>query len=110
MTDKIVNYTDKMTAEIVEFYKTERGHTDNKTVVEKLAEMTGKTTRSIVAKLSREGVYIKAERVTKTGAAVITKAQLVAKIADKVGADKGAFDSLAKATKADLNALINAMG
>lgn len=50
MTDKPVNYTPEQTAQLVANYKA--GAT-----VEVLAEMFGKTTRSVVAKLSREGVY-----------------------------------------------------
>jgi hypothetical protein len=50
MTDKIVNYTAEQTAQLVANYQ-------DGVTVERLAEMFGKTTRSVVAKLSREGVY-----------------------------------------------------
>ena len=50
MTDKTVNYTPEQTAQLVAKY-------NDGVSVESLAEMFGKTTRSIVAKLSREGVY-----------------------------------------------------
>jgi hypothetical protein len=53
-------------------------------------------------------VYEAEKRVTKTGEAVITKAQLVAQIAEKVGVDS--VESLAKATKQDLQTLVKALG
>ena len=91
---------------MIAIYEAKEG--DNKMVVATIAEKFGKTTRSIIAKLSREGVYEAEKRVTKTGEAVITKAQLVAQIAEKVGVDS--VESLAKATKQDLQTLVKALG
>jgi len=104
MTDTVKNYTDTQTAELIAEYATK--DTNNKTFNEKFAEKFGKSTRSIVAKLSKEGVYKVEQRKTKTGEKVITKAELVAQINTKLGGD---FESLAKATKQDLQALVSAL-
>jgi len=95
MTDTNVNYTEEMTSAIVAAY------TANpvKATVEALSEEHGKSVRSIVAKLVREGVYVAQERVTKTGEPVVRKADLVAQIEASTGVE---FPSLVKASKADL--------
>ena len=71
------NYTEEMVSEMTTAY------TDNPTreTVDELARHFGKTTRSIIAKLSREGVYIAQPRTTKSGEPVVAKAELVAEIA-----------------------------
>ena len=76
MTDKIANYSEAMTTEIIAEYSAN----PTRETVDMLAEKTGKTVRSLIAKLSREGVYKKIERKTKTGVPVVSKADLVAKI------------------------------
>jgi len=98
-TVKAVNYTDEMVDAMVADYT---GNPTKDTVV-KLASKMGKTTRSIVAKLVREGVYIATPRVTKTGAPVIRKAELVTQIEDKLGVQ---LSTLEKASKADLEKLL----
>ena len=69
------NYTEEMVSEMTTAY------TDNPTreTVDELARHFGKTTRSIIAKLSREGVYIAQPRTTKSGEPVVAKAELVAR-------------------------------
>ncbi|MEK9894872.1 MAG: hypothetical protein VW518_00415 [Burkholderiaceae bacterium] len=95
MTTTNVNYTAEATAAIVAAY------TANpvKATVEALAESNGKSVRSIIAKLVREGVYQAQERVTKTGEPVVRKQDLVAQIEATTGVE---FPSLVKASKADL--------
>jgi transposase-like protein len=89
MTAKTANYTPEQTAQIVADY--EQGHT-----VEQIAEALGKSTRSIVAKLSREGVY---KAKTKTaGGTRVRKADLVDQIAAKLGVAPEVVESLEKAT------------
>ena len=98
MTEAIKqNYTPEQTAQLVAGYQA--GET-----VEALATRLGKTTRSVVAKLSREGVY---KAKTKTAGARVTKAQLVALIAAKVGAHEEVLESLEKATHEALEILVN---
>ena len=45
--------------------------------VEELADELGKSIKSVIGKLSREGVYQKTEYLTKTGEKPITKKELV---------------------------------
>ena len=97
---KAVNYTDRMVSEMVAAYV----QAPNPDTVAKLSEKLGKPTRSIVAKLVREGVYVAQQRVTKTGAPVVRKSDLVAQIQAAVGAE---LPTLEKASKADLQLLLD---
>ena len=96
------NYTDEMVNTMTEAY------TANPTreTVDALAEQFGKTTRSIIAKLSREGVYVAQPRTTKSGEPVISKAELVAQIAEHFGIE---VPTLVKAGKQDLQRLVDAI-
>ena len=100
---RVPNYTDEMVNAMVADYQ------DNPTkdTVTRLASEFNKSTRSIVAKLVREGVYVAAPRVTKTGAPVIRKSEIVAQIQDALGVE---FSTLEKASKADLERLLAAIG
>ncbi len=100
-TEKIVSYSAEQTAELVTRYRA--GET-----VETLAEAMGKTVKSIVAKLSREGVYVskaKAKATTKAS----TKAELVTSIAAKLGVTEDKVESLEKATREVLVAIDTAL-
>ena len=94
------NYTDEMVAEMTKLYEAN----PTRETVEELASKFGKTVRSIIAKLSREGVYIAQPRVTKSGEPVVRKAELVAQIQELTG---GTFPTLVKASKADLQRLVD---
>ena len=95
MTAKTVNYTPEQTAKIVNDYAA--GVT-----VEQIAAAMNKSVRSIVAKLSREGVYKKKEYKTKTGEAVVKKDAH----ADAIGAIlKLAENDIESLTKCNKNAL-----
>ena len=96
MTEKPVNYTPEQTALLVANYKAGES-------VEQLAEMFGKTTRSIVAKLSREGVY---HAKTKNTVTRVKKSELVDRIANRVGVAPETFDSLEKANHEVLEAIL----
>ena len=76
-TEKTVNYTPEQTAELVTAYQA----APTAETVSAFAEKLGKTTRSIVAKLSREGVYKKKEYVGKTGEKPVKKDALADKLA-----------------------------
>jgi len=89
------NYTAEQTAELLQGYS-------QGLAVETLALQLGKSTRSIVAKLSREGVY---KAKTKATGTRVTKAQLVSLIAYKVGASEEVLESLEKATHEALELL-----
>jgi len=90
------NYTEEMVSEMTTAY------TDNPTreTVDALSQQFGKTTRSIIAKLSREGVYVAQPRTTKSGEPVVAKAELVSEIQEHFGIE---LPTLVKAGKADTN-------
>ena len=96
---KAANYTEEMVDAMVADYQSN----PTKDTVAKLSAEFGKTTRSIVAKLVREGVYVAAPRVTKTGAPVVRKAEIVAQIQDALGIE---LPTLEKASKQDLESLL----
>ena len=90
-----VNYTQEMTDTLVQAYVA----SPTRAVVDQYAELFEKSSRSIIAKLVREGVYQAQERVTKTGEPVVRKQDLVEKIEAITGID---LPSLSKASKSDL--------
>lgn len=94
------NYTEAMTDKMVAQYEAN----PTRETVEALAKELGKNTRSVIAKLSREGVYKAQPRTTKTGEPIVRKAELLAQIESTLGVE---FPSLVKATKADLQRLID---
>jgi len=102
MTAKTVNYTPEQTQKIINDYQ-------NGVSVEIIADNLGKTVRSIVAKLSREKVYIKKEYKTKTGESVVKKDTH----ADAIGAilrlPENDIESLTKANKNALKAIFEAL-
>jgi len=71
----------------------------SKADVEALAVTFGKTARSIVAKLSREKVYVKAVYVSKAGTVPVSKEAHVAAIAAFMGVAVDKLESLEKANK-----------
>ena len=95
MTEKTVNYTPDQVVNLVANYTAGMP-------VDMIAREMGKSVRSIVAKLSREGVYIKPQH---DRAARVTKAMLIAKIAEKHGVSASQLESLEKASKDALEIL-----
>lgn len=105
-SEKNVNYTEAQTAELVEGYKA----SPTEATVKAFAEAFGKTTRSVVAKLSREGVYVAKDKVKTEGAAkAATKADLVKRVEVALDIEAGALESLEKGSKAALEALVAAL-
>jgi len=96
------NYTDEMVAQMTEAYTAN----PSRETVDELAQTLGKTTRSIIAKLSREGVYKAQPRTTKSGEPVVAKAELVATISEHFGIE---LPTLVKAGKQDLQRLVDAI-
>ena len=99
---KTINYTPEQTAQMVLDYS-------NGTTVETIAESMGKTVRSVVAKLSRENVYVAKTYVSKTGAPVVKKDAH----ADAIGAilklTESEIESLTKANKTALEKIFSAL-
>ena len=87
-------YTPEQTLELVANYQAGQS-------VDELALKLGKSVRSVVAKLAREGVYQKQAQVAKQ--AGTKKADLVKQLEVAAGCE---LSSLLKATKEDLQQLI----
>lgn len=101
-TIKAANYTAEQTAAMVQQYTA----APTAETVEALAEALGKSVRSIVAKLTREGVYKKKEYTTKKGEAPVTKDELASKLAELCGLSDAEADSMAKANKTGLQKIL----
>ncbi len=95
---KAMNYTADQAAKLVADYQAGVS-------VEALAAELGKSTRSIIAKLSRSGVYKAKEYKTKTGEAVVKKDEFADAIAQALGLNEADADSLTKANKSALKAI-----
>jgi len=94
----VSNYTTKEVNEMIDLY------TENPCmeIVRKLAVRYNKPKKSIISKLSKEGVYIRKGYRTKTGGIPITKLQLVRSVEDALDTK---FPDLVKAPKSTLQAL-----
>lgn len=101
-TAKNVNYTEAQTRDLIAKYQA--GET-----VENLAKFFGKTTRSIVAKLSREKVYTAKAYKTKTGEPVQAKLEIADKICELANLPATDAESLAKANKQALIGILAAL-
>ncbi len=96
--EKMVTYTAEQTAELVERY------TDGESV-EVLAAAFGKTARSVIAKLSREGVYKSKQAAEGTGPKRMTKAEYLASVEQILNMAPGSLDSMEKGTLESCKAL-----
>ncbi len=99
---KTVNYTPEQTLKIVQDYKAG-------VAVEMIADAMGKSVRSIVAKLSREGVYKKKEYVTKQGEPAVKKDAHADAIGAILGLSEPDTESLTKANKQALKKIFEAL-
>ena len=97
--EKAVNYTEEMTAKVVNDYAAGVS-------VEDIAKELNKSVRSIVAKLTREGVYKKKEYVSKTGEKPVTKEALATKLGELCSMSENDASSLAKCNKTALMTLL----
>jgi hypothetical protein len=102
MAEKAVNYTAEQTAKIIADYQAG-------VAVEAIASALGKSVRSVVAKLSREKVYVAKQYVSKTGEKPVKKDVT----ADAIGAilrlSENDIESLTKANKSALKAIFDAL-
>ena len=101
-----MNSTEEQTEYLVEQYKA----VPTMETVQYLAEKLGKTTKSIIGKLSREGVYKRAVYKSKSGQLPITKVELVNNIAENLGIEVENLVGLEKSPKATLKTLEVATG
>lgn len=102
---KAPNYTEEQTAQI----KAEYLANPSKDTIDALAMKMARSARSIIAKLSREGVYIKPERLTKTGEPVEKKGETAEAIGAVLRLSPEEVDSLTKANKSALKKIFAAL-
>ena len=101
-----MNYTKEQTEYIINEYKKE----PNMHTVLCLAEELNKTHKSIIGKLSREGVYERAVYKNKSGELPVTKVEIVSSIAENLGLEAEHLTGLEKAPKATLKTIEVATG
>lgn len=97
----MANYSEEQVEYMVEKYNL----TPSRETVEALAIELSKSPKSIIGKLAREGVYQKAEYVSKTGEKPITKIEIVREIAQTLNLDENNLTGLEKAPKGVLKLL-----
>jgi transposase-like protein len=100
MTTKTVNYTPEQTARMIAEYQ-------GGSSVEMIAETFGKTVRSVVAKLSREKVYVAKAYKTKSGETPIKKDTHADFIGEALGLTEADTESLTKANKVALAKIVD---
>ena len=97
-----LNYTEEQVEMMTNQYRLN----PSRDTVERLADELNKSVKSIIGKLSREGVYKKTEYVTKTGEKQVTKSQLVLSIAEELNEDYESLSGLEKSPKEALKVLL----
>jgi N-methylhydantoinase B/oxoprolinase/acetone carboxylase alpha subunit len=100
-----VNYTEEQVEQMIEQYSAN----PTRETVENLAKSMDKSIKSIIGKLSREGVYLKTEYVTKTGEKPETKLEIVQELAERLELSTTALAGLEKAPKSTLKNLRSAI-
>jgi len=102
---RMSNYSEEETNMMVGAYLDQ----PTRETVDKLAEKLNRSTKSIIGKLSREGVYRREVYVSKTGESPITKVELVSNIAENLGLESSTLAGLEKSPKAALRNLEKAV-
>ena len=100
------NYSDADVEKMVMAYAKQ----PNRETVDKLAEDLDKSVKSIIGKLSREGVYQKQVYTTKTGEIPVTKEFLILGLADLFEVDSSKLMGLEKAPKQVIKFLHDTIG
>lgn len=102
---KTVNYTVEQTAEMIAEYVA----APNSETVAAIAAKMGKSVRSVIAKLSREKVYVAKVYETKTGEKPVKKDSVADAIGSILNLSESETESLAKANKTALQKVFNAL-
>jgi ribosomal protein L22 len=97
------NYTEAQVTEMVARY-TEK---PDRETVENLAKELNKSIKSVIGKLSREGVYQKTEYLTKSGEKPVTKLELVSELGDVLDIPDQWLEGLEKAPKPVLKRIVD---
>lgn len=100
-----VNYTEEQVSYIKESYQAN----PTRETVENLSKELNKSIKSIIGKLSREGVYKKTVYKTKTGEDPITKKELVEDLAEILDISYDSIAGLEKSPKADLKNVVTVL-
>ena len=96
-----MNYNEQTTQYMLEKYTAD----PTRQTVEDLAVELSRSVKSIIGKLSREGVYRREIYKTKTGELPVTKVEIVSDIADNLGIEVESLLGLEKAPKSTLKKL-----
>lgn len=99
------NYSEQETNMMVNEYL----DSPTRETVEILAERLNRSKKSIIGKLSREGVYRREVYVSKTGESPITKVEIVSNIAESLGIENSSLAGLEKSPKSALRSLEKAV-
>ena len=100
-----INYTEKQVEHMIEAYT----KTPTRETVEALAEDLDKSVKSIIGKLSREGVHKKSVYKTKTGESPETKKEIVENLAGLLNLEYVQVAGLEKSPKSALKILREAI-
>ena len=100
-----MNYNEQTTQYLLEKYSAD----PTRQTVEALAEELSRSVKSIIGKLSREGVYRREIYKTKTGELPVTKVEIVSDIADHLGIEVESLSGLEKTPKSTLKKLKEAL-
>ena len=100
-----INYTEKQVELMIEKYTSN----PSRETVEELAETLDKSIKSIIGKLSREGVYKKTVYKTKTGESPETKKEIVENLAGLLNLEYIQVAALEKSPKSALKILREAL-
>jgi response regulator RpfG family c-di-GMP phosphodiesterase len=92
------NYSKTQTAELVEAYESADSEAARQSVVNEYADEFAKSTRSVIMKLVKEGVYVKKTYKSKTGEKPERKSAIVEDIAGALGVTSEQLPQLEKAT------------
>ena len=92
------NYTDEQVRKMIIEYTL----TPDRATVDRLAKELDKSIKSIIGKLSREGVYQKQVYTTKSGEVPMTKAEIIVSLAEMLKIDSAKIIGLEKAPKQDI--------
>jgi len=92
------NYTEEQVQVMVAWYTAE----PTRDTVDTIAKEMDKSIKSVIGKLSREGVYQKQVYKTKTGEVPMTKADIIGNLAELLEIDSSKIMGLEKAPKQDI--------
>ena len=94
-----MKYTPEITEKIVQEYR-------SGVPILALSESLGVPTKSVIAKLSSLGVYVKKPYLSKTGEPPVSKEELLTQICDLMGESLEPMESLLKCNKTVLKKII----